>query len=432
VRGIVRNPPCTLVAAALLAAGPALRGGEAETVRAGFFRSWWYEPGLEHGNPGFNRRFRVNSPGSVLDPRFRLRSEVRGNGMMLILIEEDLAALSGAELQLELWGGHPGTAGKRVTINGRSTYELPRNGVEEGHSTHSYPRLELKLTDLVNGYNALQFACEQGSSFWGHFIVDNAALRLALRDGHPDLENAGLAGFRAEVKGEAGPGEALHLRLETAGAAAGRIAEVHYSGRYTGYDENGDGRGTGWHGFTKERRPAGILGTAKEPPHALAWDLSMLPDQDEVAVRAAIRFEGLPALEYVTHPALFRLLPRRGSRVSLHGAAELPRPFWSRAGQTKSCEILLDRAPEEIEKAQLHVVLWDGGQGGVEHPFTLNGHPLAAAGEGRHDVLYRVLEIEPRLLRKGANRIALLSDTHHHGIEVLLPGPALVVRARER
>jgi len=76
----------------------------------------------------------------------------------------------------------------------------------------------------------------------------------------------------------------------------------------------------------------------------------------------------------------------------------------------------------------LHVIIWDGGCGNVENPFKLNGNPVSIVGEGRHDVIYRKIEIDPSFLRKGTNEISLLSDTEHHGIEVLLPGPALVVR----
>ena len=70
------------------------------------------------------------------------------------------------------------------------------------------------------------------------------------------------------------------------------------------------------------------------------------------------------------------------------------------------------------------------GRGTIDDYFTLNGVPLTVAGEGQHDVIYSVVPVDPELLRTGANRIELLSDTHHHGIEVLLPGPALVVRFR--
>ncbi|MGC9328760.1 MAG: hypothetical protein ACP5I1_14085, partial [Candidatus Hinthialibacter sp.] len=81
-------------------------------------------------------------------------------------------------------------------------------------------------------------------------------------------------------------------------------------------------------------------------------------------------------------------------------------------------------SPQSIQQAELHVILWDGGKGNVENPFTLNGHPLPAAGRGAHDVLYRILPIDPSILKQGPNIIEALSDTEHHGIEILLPGPA--------
>lgn len=127
-------------------AGPVAAELEAEGGR--FLREYWYEPGIEHGNPRFDGRFRVNAPEVVLDPRFMHRSEVRENGLMVILVEEDLASLEGAELSLEVWGGHPKSGEKRVTVNGCSTHVLPDVGT--AHScTHSYPTVPLKITDLV-------------------------------------------------------------------------------------------------------------------------------------------------------------------------------------------------------------------------------------------------------------------------------------------
>ncbi|MDP2897387.1 MAG: hypothetical protein Q8Q12_12670 [bacterium] len=75
-------------------------------------------------------------------------------------------------------------------------------------------------------------------------------------------------------------------------------------------------------------------------------------------------------------------------------------------------------------------IISDEGRGTTEHPFTLNGHPLPVAGDGHHDVLYRVVPIDPNILRRGTNEIVVLSDTDHHGIEVLLPGPALMTRSK--
>ncbi|MBN1421170.1 MAG: hypothetical protein JXP34_20525 [Planctomycetes bacterium] len=398
-----------------------------------FIRSAWYEPGLENGNPPVNSRFRVNAPEAALHPSFKDRPEVRGNGMMLIRIDEDLARLAGAELYLELWGGHPHTAGKRVTINGRSTYALPDAGTAAGHCTHAYPTVPLKITDLVDGYNAIQFACDQGRSFWGHFIVDNARLDAILRDDHPDPARAGLAGFRAVsvARSLAPEDEAFRISLDFPAEHAARILRVEYRGFYDGFDENGDGATRGWHGMTKGREPCGILGSAEDPPFAIDWNVRMLPAQDDMAVKAIVRFKDLPAIRYETPATGGLAIPdRNGIRLTRYGAKDLPCPFWSRAGKRSECAIDIDEDPARILAADLHVVIWDGGRGSTDAPFALNGHALPVAGAGRHDVICRTIRIDPAILRRGENRIAVLSDTDHHGIEVLFPGPAIIVRSR--
>ena len=209
------------------------------------------------------------------------------------------------------------------------------------------------------------------------------------------------------------------------------IESVDYQGYYNGYDENGDGRTCDWHGFAKKRRPVAILDTATGPSFAATWDLAMLPAQDKMAVRALVRFKGRPDLAYVTPETQgLRVPERHGVRVDLVPARDLPVPFWSRANRTRACTIALDGDPGRIERAELHVVVWDGGAGTVNDYFTINGRPVPVAGTGKHDVIYTRRELDPRLLERGTNRIELRSDTEHHGIEVLMPGPALMVRRR--
>jgi hypothetical protein len=66
----------------------------------------------------------------------------------------------------------------------------------------------------------------------------------------------------------------------------------------------------------------------------------------------------------------------------------------------------------------------------VRDYFTINGLPLPVGGTGKHDVIYSRRDLDPRLLKRGINRVELRSDTEYHGIEVLMPGPALTVRRR--
>lgn len=418
--------PAILFVPAVLAAAAA-----PETAAGRFLRLHWFERGSAHGNPGTDKdRFRVNAPEAVIS-RFASRSETSASGMMQILMREDLTRLAGAELYLELWGGHPYTSNKRVTPNGRTTYPIPEVGAAGGHCTHHYPVIPLKITDLVNGYNALQFACDQGKSFWGHYIVDNACIRAVLKRDHPDLAAAGLAGFDAAVRARPAAGdERMELELEVAGGAADQVAEVEFHGFYEGFDENGDGATTDWHGFTKARNPAAIAGAASAPPFRAVWDTSMVIG-GEARFRALVRFRGLPQLVYETAATAPAALPSKGrAAVRQFLCAEIPAPFTSRIKREKTCRIPVDIDPSSIERAELHVVVWDGGRGTVEDYFTLNGRALPVAGQGRHDVIYSQVPLEPALLRRGPNLVRLLSDTEHHGIEVLLPGPAIVVRYR--
>jgi hypothetical protein len=336
-------------------------------------------------------------------------------------MKEDLRQLAGAELYLELWCGHPGTANRRVTPNGRTTYPLPNFAGQ--HCAHCYPTLPVKLTDLVAGHNAIQFV-----------IVDNACLRAILKPDHPDLKELGLADFTATVRAtpsSANP-EVIQLALEAPPGLRERIAAVDFEGHYHGYDENGDTRATDWHGYTKHRQPVAHLGTARQAPFARTWDLSLLPAQKEMAARAVVRFRDAPNLLYVTAPVGDLATPeRKRIDVTIRHATDMPAPFLSRVNRKKTCTIALDVDPNQVEHAELHVVVWDGGAGDVKAYFTFNGRPLPVAGTGKHDVLYSRMPVEPTSLRRGANTIELLSDTTHHGIEVLLPGPALVVRYRK-
>lgn len=381
---------------------------------SGWYREYWYEQGLENGNPYFNnRQLRVNAPEVSVHETFSQRSEPRSSGMARILIDEDLRSIRRADLYTEIWGGHPGTANKRVNVNGRHAFAIPEVGTQDHHCAHQYPSFHLKPTDLVNGYNSLQFACDQGSTFWGHYIVDNACLKIGIE---PPLS------FEADVRATQTDAR-VALSLDT---ESDLIESVTYQGRYFGYDENGNQYGSDWHGMTKGRKPYAMLGTATEAPFSLIWDTSMLPDQANVQVKAFVRFKGYPDLVYETRPT--GGLNFENHNVSIHHVDTLPTPFWSRAGRKIEAGIDLNIDPKTIQRAELHVVAWTGGPGEIQDYFTLNGVSLPVAEGHDHQVHYSSIPIEPSHLRNGRNEITLLSDTEHHGIEILRPGPALIIK----
>ncbi len=398
-----------------------------------FWRLHWYERGIEHGNPGYERRLRINPPEIMTHPEFGKRVEARENGLMLIQAEEDLFQITGAELAMEMWGGHPGTAGKRVSVNGRSTYWFPRFGAEDGHCTYIYPVIPLKKGDLVNGWNAFQLALDQGTTFWGHSLIDTAHLRVALNKNHPDLVCRLLLEITASVLAEplASPAEGFTFKLQASDPALASIDHVDFQTWYSGYDENRNLRETDWHGFTKDREPVAYAGSANASPFQVTWDTAVLPAQKNVAVRAIVYFKRDPSLVYLT-PATTALAiaDHPHSVVTLYSSPDLPTSFWSRAGNRKTCSLMLDIDPARIERAELYVVCWTGGAGTVQDYFKLNGQHFPVAEGSNHVVQFNRLAVKPSLLHQGKNTIELLSDTEHHGIEVLYPGPALMVRYR--
>jgi len=81
-----------------------------------FFREHWAQFDAEISNAR-GRMLRVNDAELSLHEVYGKRPEALSNGFTLINVPEDLFGLHGAELCLEVWGGHPGTANKRFIVN---------------------------------------------------------------------------------------------------------------------------------------------------------------------------------------------------------------------------------------------------------------------------------------------------------------------------
>lgn len=397
-----------------------------------FWRTHWYEREAFTPRLGFTRRARINASNAVLDPRWGIRTETRENGLLLIQSEEDLFQLRAAELYVELWGGHPGTANKRFTINGRHTYTLNRYGTEAAHCTYSYPTVPLEVTDLVNGYNAIQWNVDPGTTFWGHAMVDQAGLRVALTNTHPDLVKHKLNKLSVRVQAKIrSSDERIDLALDGNSLPLDQIESVTYQGWYRGYDENGNLQREDWHGFTQGRQPVAYLASTDRAPFKASWDTRMVPAQKNVAVRAILSFKGLPETVYLTSAKSGLSIPDRPNQaVHLYAPIDLPESFWSRANNPKSCTIVIDENPQSIEQAILFVKTWTGGPGEMKDYFTLNDTHFPVAEGHNHEIQYNQIAIDPNLLRQGSNTIRLLSNTEHHGIEIIYPGPALMVRVR--
>ena len=379
------------------------------------------------------RWLRVNDTELSLHETFGKRPEARANGLMLVDVDENLFQLARAELRLELWGGHPGTPNKRFTPNGKNSYAIPEVGAETGNCVYSYPEIEVKIGHLVTGVNAFQFACDRGGSFWGHFIIDDAAVRCFLKDDHPDLKKAALDQFTAEVALGTG-GTVLHETTKVSISFPEKFAEsiisVDYFGRYLGFDDSGNGAENDWHGFTHKGQYQDHIGSAAEPPFTVGWDTSMIPSQPKpMAIRAVVHLK--EGFHYTTDKLDGLTFPAGREEIRMHRCSIMPVPFWSRASRQNKAQFELPADIFSLARAQLVIKVWDGGEGNIEEPFKINGHPYSiTSGKAVHDVVFTIAEVAGEHLRPGRNEITLLSDTEHHGIEVLLPGPVIIARYR--
>src|SRR4051812_32559 len=80
-------------------------------------------------------------------------------------------------------------------------------------------------------------------------------------------------------------------------------------------------------------------------PFTAAWDISMLPAQKGMAVRAVVHFTDPANLSYETAATGLDAVVRSQYVVRLFPSVEKAAPFWSRAGRKKTAVIPLDIDP---------------------------------------------------------------------------------------
>ncbi|MFC1527096.1 hypothetical protein ACFL6X_09855, partial [Candidatus Latescibacterota bacterium] len=285
------------------------------------------------------------------------------------------------------------------------------------------------LEHLKTGENTFQGTCShEDPQGWGQWGLYSLILRV-----YYDPDSIYHPAGRIISPAAGGTmGENPVIRVEASSRVG--VARVDVLAWYEGYDENGDGVWVDWHGgyFQPLRgRDAGLrehVGTLWRSPYDVVWDTRWVPDQPPGTVQLIARIQNSRGIWFVTEPVTDLTLQRIGQSVRLFRAAHIPARFGVRKQATESCSIAiptkhdLDRAIE----AGLHYRTWHGWDGHHD-PFRLNA--LVHLNEGKnHHYDYDILVIPPAELRSGDNVFEVSSDTEHHMLEVLWPGPALTVR----
>lgn len=354
---------------------------------------------------------------------------------ILNLTVGDLQNATRAEAVLDRWGGHVGTREKLIRFNGNDWISLPElSTTPKGHAPERYysqdnPVVAIPLEHLQEGGNVLEAMIGPANkSGWGQWGLYSLILRVY----YDPLKKGHASGKIVSPVAGSTFGENPVIKLEC-DSGSKRVDVLAW---YDGYDEDGNGVYNEWHGtrFQPLRgTPADLrdhVGTIETlaKNRELTWKTRWVPDQKPNSIKIVARVHHGGGLVFVTNHVDGLSLERDGVSVKQYRSTDVPEAFGVRIGNKKSCNIPIAMSDElgTATDAVLHYRTWEGDDRHHE-PFQLNGHPHLNQGNNHH-YDYDLIPIPISELRTGNNTFTIHSNTEHHMIEVLWPGPALTVR----
>ncbi len=347
----------------------------------------------------------------------------------------DLKDAVKAEALIDRWGGHTRTSEKQIRFNDNDWILVPElQTTPAGHHPSKYysqdnPVVEIPLSHLHEGDNTFEGTCGTIENYgWGQWGLYSVILRIYY---DPDRKSHPVGRVVSPTDGQE-IGEDPEVDAEVSGDSG--IARVDFLAYYEGYDEDGDGVYQEWHGnYHQPQRgePAGIrrhVGSVTEAPYRVIWKTRWVPDQEPGSVKILARVQDKNGIWYVTEPVEGLSLVRPNISVKLYKAYDVPKAFGVRMGFTRACKMSISGRNDlaRAVEASLYLRTWHGTEK-AHSPLKLNGWSSPLRGKNHHydDNIH---EVPVSVLRKGDNVMEIHSDFTHHMLEILWPGPSLVVR----
>jgi hypothetical protein len=350
---------------------------------------------------------------------------------VLQLSIDDLEGAVRAEVLTDVWGGHAGTTGKRFRINGQDWMHIPHVPTlaerAECYMTEYNVILDLPLHYLREGINTFegssggQTCYDFGWGQWGWYVM---MVRVYYGEGKTHA--------KAKITWPAsGSNIPDNPDIMVSPEDPGKVDQIQVLGKYFGYDENGDGIYYDWHRAYHSPDIEGHIGTLCKAPFRLNWDTRYVPDQDPAGLSLVARIRDTSGIWFVTDVVDSLSLKRPESfSVKMYPSHDIPEKFTVRAGKTLSCFVQIENHRQANKCVLLHRT-WNAADdhaagGHIERPLRINGHPFKCYGKNHFYALSAVY-VPVSTLLEGHNEVAYISDTEHHGIEILWPGPALII-----
>ncbi|MGV3754104.1 MAG: Ig-like domain-containing protein [Verrucomicrobiota bacterium] len=349
----------------------------------------------------------------------------------------DVVGAVRAELSVEYWGGHIGTAGQRFRVNEHSWIDLPQplgtpTEPQRFHRTllgnNAAP---IPLDQLRSGENIFRFTAGQQIAFrndWGFYWIYDFTTRVyydAMVKPHP-------AGEIISPKEGSTFDDILRLEV-TASSPNGSIARVEFIGEYDDFDWDGDGVWREWQYSTHHGVLQHHLGTVTSAPWRLKYDARWLPDQVQ-PIRVRARITDATGITYLT-PPIGNIVQKRIHRgVRMIKPVVVPEKWMSRAGK-ESPKGTINVSEGDLVGATFARLVLSTWSGDVEdtsvHELRLNGERLAGRFGEFHNYDQDALEVPLGQLRAGRNEVSLFSTFMGHMFEINWPGPVLLIEYKK-
>lgn len=350
---------------------------------------------------------------------------------------DDLQGATRSEVLMDIWGGHAGTSNKRFRFNENNWMkipEIPTIAIDpECYMSQYNVIMDMPLEYLKEGKNTFEGTSGKQicNSFnwgqWGWYVM---IVRVYYSS--DKLHTAGSIKY---------PVSGAFIRdnpeLAVSVENAENVSEVQFLGKYVGYDERGLGYYDDWHLAYHGVNIEGNIGNAIAAPFKVFWNTEWIPDQAPKSVQFLARIKDKNGMWYVTNTVNTITLDRKGSpSIKMFTATDIPKPFTVRklgdgSPRTRGCTVLISEL-EDATDARLFHRTWnaaddDAARGTVLLPLEVNGNGFKTFGKN-HDYSLSSIQIPLNNLVTGKNSVTYKSNTSHHGIEVLWPGPAIMVK----
>jgi hypothetical protein len=346
---------------------------------------------------------------------------------------DDLEHAIAAEAVIDRWGGHAGTVGHRLRVNGRAWLDIPLldttppGAPPEAYLFQDNPVVPIPLDHLNEGTNTIQ-GTSGGQTYadfgWGQWGWTAILVRVYY---DPGKKEGAPSGTLPAPRSGATLGEDPRIQVAPASDSVERADVIAH---YRGVDEDGDGHFHDWHrgyfaarGTTDSLEIAGHCGTAVGPPWTVRWDTEHVPTQDGIDVVA--RLQGANGLWTVTDVVRDLRLARAEEHVRMIPTHEMPKNATSRQGETKTAVMRIPPAVPvgSVTDAALFWRTWNG------QDYQWRFGPYASTFRGAdHNFRQQFYDLPRQAITPGRVPIRITAETEHHGVEALWPGPVLILR----